>query len=205
MLPTGEPVWGCRDKQGDGISLDGSFLVEAEFMPEMFPASLKGQQGGCSSSLWTSPHWETTPLLELNPLPLAAAGPGEQPFHSPATFLAARDKSFTKPSLLPEGFRNSLKEGKVTIIPEKANGHYLQAGLLGSGSRAGGHCHTRWGKQLALLSLPLFLFWQCSLKVEEKVQRSGLWQAVNYYPGPLSEGTKAPGAGWQRKIPPWGD
>lgn len=44
--------------------------------------------------------------------------------------------------------------------------------------------HSRCGKQLALLSLPLFLFWQCSLKVEEKVRRSGLWQAVNYYPVP---------------------
>lgn len=193
----GEPMWGCRDKQSYGISLDGSFLGEAELMPEMFPASLQRQQGGCSSSLWTSPHWETIPQLELNPLPFPAAGPGEQPLHSPARFLAARDKSFTKPSAAPRGLQELVKKRESHNNPGERK-WALPAG------RAPGIRQQGCGKQLVLLSLPLFLFWQCSLKVEEKVQRSGLWQAVNYYPGSLSEGTKAPGAGVAEENPSLG-
>lgn len=149
--------------------------------------------------------WETTPLLELNPPPLPAAGPGEQLFQRPAGFLAARDESFTKPSAPPKGVQELIQRRDSHNHPRESKWALpAETGLPGSGSRAGRHCCALAAGSSLYRSLPLFLFWQCSLKVEEKVQRSGLWQAVNYYPGPLSEGTKAQGAGVGEENPSLG-
>lgn len=148
MLPTGahpgELMWGCRDKLGAGSSFDGSFLGEAELTPEMFPTSLQGQQGGCSSPLWTSPQLGNNPTAGTQPPPLAAAGPGEQPFHRPARTPATRDESFTEPSAAAEGLQELMQRRERRSHPRESEGPLPAGRAPASGLRApgsGGRCH----------------------------------------------------------------
>lgn len=67
-----------------------------------------------------------------------------------------------KPLLLPKGFKSLQRQGKVAIIPEKVDRHYLQSARCGepaSWSPAVGLVGTATLQQHVPLSLPLFLFW----------------------------------------------
>lgn len=85
-------------------------------------------------------RWNSNPLhlqlLTLSQIPVEQISPRQQ-----GTCPSE------KPPLLPNGFKSSLGEGKVPLTPETVNRCYLQsgvrgAGLLGSGSGSGGHCHA---------------------------------------------------------------
>lgn len=86
----------CRDKQGDGSSYDGSFLGEAELMPEIFPTT-PGVTGGTRRLLFSSlnsstagkePHcWNSPPSTSScwpwgAALPQASGAPGSKPLCS---------------------------------------------------------------------------------------------------------------------------